>query len=255
MKALWVLSVTLFTFSLICGTSWAAGSSSTQGLLTSVTGKVQIKNANGKKSRMAQKNSTVLVGERVVTDNGSKATLQLFDGSEVEVSPNTDFQLSKMQQPNPQDKILQFKLFLGQLFAKVKKLASAKSSFEIEAGGVVCGVRGTQYSYSYDPNKHIVTVHVNEGTVFVNANGQTYLFTSGQTATFTNGKPGPNNPDRIPASGKQGDTAATISLADLDQQFGSSVTFNGDNNLTSPNVAGSSRLNVNVNVSPPETVP
>src|SRR3974390_2467326 len=152
----------------------ATPAKTTQGLFTSVSGKVQVTSKSGNKTRTAQKDSTVVEGERIVTDKGSKATLQLFDGSQIEITPNTDLALTKMQKPSNQDKIFQFKLFVGNLLSKVKKLASSKSSFEIEAGGVVCGVRGTQYSYSFDPTTHNVTVHVDEGTVYLNSNGHTY---------------------------------------------------------------------------------
>ncbi|HEV2352598.1 MAG TPA: FecR family protein, partial [Puia sp.] len=210
----------------------------------------------GKTTRTVQKDSTVVEGERIVTDKDSKATVQLFDGSQIDINPNTDLALTKMQKPSAKDKILQFKLFIGSLLSKVKKLASSKSSFEIEAGGVVCGVRGTQYSYSYDPKAHNVTVHVDEGTVYLNSNGHTYLFTAGQTGIFTNGLPAVQKPGSAsnPPPGGVNPTGIS-SLGDLNQQFGNSLAVNGDNNFTNPSVGGSLHINVHVNVSPPETVP
>src|SRR5690349_20149530 len=72
----------------------AAGTSTpTQGLFTSVNGQVQVTASSGKKTRMAQKGSTVLEGERIATDQNSNAVLQLFDGSEMTVNSNTDFKL------------------------------------------------------------------------------------------------------------------------------------------------------------------
>ncbi len=127
-----------------------------QGVLTLVNGKVQIKSKSGKKTRTAKKNATVVEGERIVTGTSAQATLQLFDGSELSISPKTDFQLTKLQKPSAEDKVIQFKLFVGRLFASVKKLASSRSSFEIEAGGVVCGVRGTKFAFEFDPGKNHV---------------------------------------------------------------------------------------------------
>lgn len=254
--------VFLLTFSIGFGLAMAATSKTTQGFFTSVNGKVQVTSKSGDKTRIAQKDSTVVEGERILTDKDSKATLQLFDGSQLDINSNTDLALTKMQKPSSQDKILQFKLFVGNLLAKVKKLASSKSSFEIEAGGVVCGVRGTQYAYSFDPKTHNVTVHVDEGTVYLNSNGHTYLFTAGQTGIFTNGKPDPKNPGQSPSGGKQGggnpnngDEGGNGSLSDLNRQFGQALAVNGDNSFTNPSVGGSLRVNVHVNVSPPETVP
>jgi hypothetical protein len=277
MRLIYSVLFSLFlTAILACGTALAANppSKSTQGLFTSVTGRVKVTSASGKKTRAAQKDSTVAEGERIVTAKDSKATLRLFDGSELNISPNTDLALTKMQKPSGQDKILQFKLFVGNLLAKVKKLASARSSFEIEAGGVVCGVRGTQYDYSYNPTAHRVTVHVDEGAVYLNANGQKYLFTAGQTASFINGAPGPNNPGQNPKGGNQsngnkgnGNPYGLGSLADLNQQFEQILAVNPQNTstdpipangsgvLTNPYVEGSLHLNVHVNVPPQETVP
>jgi len=237
--------------------SAATTAKTTQGLFTSVNGKVQVTSASGKKTRAAQKDSTVVEGERIVTDKNSQATLQLFDGSQLEIKPGTDLALTKMQKPSSRDKIFQFKLFVGNLLSKVKKLASSKSSFEIEAGGVVCGVRGTQYDYSYDPKTHQVSVHVDEGTVYLNANGHTYLFTAGQSGKFINGMPGSGAPGQSsnPPSGKGNDQTGAGSLADLNQQFGEGLAINGDNNFTNPSVGGSLHINVHVNVPPVETVP
>ena len=250
----------VFILTLLFGYGPSMAAKATQGLFTSVNGKVKVTSASGKKTRTAQKDSTVVEGERIVTDKDSKATLQLFDGSQLDINPNTDLALTKMQKPSSQDKVLQFKLFVGNLLAKVKKLASSKSSFEIEAGGVICGVRGTQYSYSFDPKSHNVTVHVDDGTVYLNSNGHTYLFTAGQTGVFTNGKPDPKNPGQSPnkqGGGNQGkgDDQGKGSLGDLNQQFGQGLAVNGDNNFTNPSVGGSLHVNVHVNVSPPETVP
>ena len=162
-------------------------SAATEALFTSVTGKVQIKAAKGKKSRVAHLKSTVLEGDRIVTGPADQATLQTFDGSEIQVSPNTDFTLEKLQQIGSMDKALQFKLAVGKLFANVKKLFSSKSSFEIEAGGVVCGVRGTQYSMFYDPSTGKVDVVVTEGTVWTTADGKTGELHGGQSGTYFNG--------------------------------------------------------------------
>ena len=247
------LFICLFSFEI----AWSASPShTTQGLFTSVSGIVKVTSKSGQKTRTVQKDSTVVEGERILTDKNSKATVQLFDGSQIDINPNTDLVLTKMRKPSAKDKILQFKLFVGSLLSKVKKLASSKSSFEIEAGGVVCGVRGTQYSYSYDPKAHNVTVHVDEGTVYLNSNGHTYLFTAGQTGIFTNGLPAVQKPGASsnPPPGSVNPTGLS-SLDDLNQQFGNGLAINGDNNFTNPSVGGSLHINVHVNVSPPETVP
>ncbi len=158
-----------------------------QAVFTSVKGKVQVRKKAGQKPRTVQKDSTALEGETILTGPDSRAALRLVDGSELKVDPKTTFRLTKLQTPTLKDKIFRFKLLVGKLFAKVKKLASSKSSFEIEAGGVVCGVRGTEYSMFYDPNTGKVDVLVLDGTVWAASGGQTQVFGPGQGGTFLNG--------------------------------------------------------------------
>lgn len=222
----------------------------TQGLLTSVSGQVQVKSASGAKTREAQKGTTVSEGERIITDKASKATLQLFDGSELAISPGTDFTLDKLQQPSKTDKIIGFKLFVGKLLAKVKKLASAKSSFEIEAGGVVCGVRGTQFSMDYHPGQNTLDLNVLEGSVYANSNGNTNVFNAGQQVEFLNGEPQgkPNGGSNPPPNKGQG-ANNNPALGDLNHQFTGGLQVNGDNTLNDPGVEGSVRVNVHVGVS------
>jgi len=267
--------------SLASSLAWAATpATTTQGILTSVNGKVQIKNKSGKKTRIARKDSSVVEGERIVTAQDAKATLQLFDGSELAISPKTDFQLTKLQKPSGEDKILHFKLFVGRLFAKVKKLASSKSSFEVEAGGVVCGVRGTQFGLEYDPGKNKLGLGVYEGSVYTNWNGHSSFYNAGENVDFNNGQP--NNPGHNGNNGggngqggdnKGGGNKGGGALGDMGNQFetGLSVTGGDDNGLTGgngnglsggkgngftdPGVEGSVHLGVQIHVAPGETVP
>jgi FecR protein len=156
--------------------------------LLSASGTVQIKSAAGRKMRPGHAGSSVSEGESVITGKDSTAVLSLFDGSQLTVSPDTDFRLVKSRKPSVRDKILQFKLFVGKLLAQVKKLASSQSSFEIEAGGVVCGVRGTKYSMAYDPDTGKVNVVVLDGTVWVGADGHTYTLGAGQQGRYDHGR-------------------------------------------------------------------
>ena len=174
---------------------------STDAVFTSVAGKIEVKDAKGKITRPAQKDATVTEGERIVAGADGNAVLQLFDGSELTVSPNTDFTLQKLQKAGLKDKVFRFKLELGRLLAKVKKLASSKSSFEVEAGGVVCGVRGTEFLTAYNSQTGKVDVFVFTGTVYTQVGQQIQDFLAGHGGTYVNGNwtltstpPGTNPP-------------------------------------------------------------
>ncbi len=167
-----------------------AKSSAVPAVLTSVSGKVTL--VQGKKAHVLHQNSKVQEGQTLATAKDSTATIRFFDGSELQVRPDTKFTLSQVRKDGPQDKILHFKLLLGKLFAKVQALSSSQSSFEVEAGGVVCGVRGTQYEVGYDPNQGKVDLFVKEGNVWAKTGGNTYQYGAGSEGHFTGGKP--NNP-------------------------------------------------------------
>ena len=182
---------------LVTGTSWSDTASDPAIPTTSekpqlatfgdIQGKVTIQHPNETEVSVAHKDSTAMEGDRVTTGAESSATLVMFDNSELNLGPDSALTLAKMRKPATDDKLLSFKLFVGRITAKVMKLASAQSSFEIDAGGVICGVRGTQFTMESDPNKHTCLLTVAEGTVWARTNGgPTQVLAAGQHQLFTN---------------------------------------------------------------------
>ncbi|HVZ79195.1 MAG TPA: FecR family protein [bacterium] len=153
-------------------------------VLTSVSGKVTVRRKG--KTVVLHRDAKVHEGETLATSQDSNATLRFFDGSEVQVKPGTKFTLVKVEKDGPEDKVLKFKLLLGRLFASVQKLSSSRSSFEIEAGGVVCGVRGTQYEVGYDGQEK-VDLFVKEGNVWAKAGGSIFQYGAGSESHFRGG--------------------------------------------------------------------
>jgi hypothetical protein len=212
---------------------WSAThSDQNQGIFTAVTGKVEVKTKKGHKTKTAEKDLTVFQGDRIITQDGSSATLRLFDGSTLDISPNTEFVLSKLQKPTDttQDKILQFKLVIGQLLAAVQKLTTSKSSFEIEAGGVVCGVRGTKFSFSCDGKRNPqVQLHVFEGIVYaIDGKGNKFFFHPGSFIKFEN-----DIQTDISKTSNPPNDNNTTGLNDLNQQFQSNIAVNQNKILNS----------------------
>lgn len=239
-----LISALALALGVILATGPAMAKVSEKGTFISITGTVTIKSQTGKHSHLAQVGSTVSQGQRVITDKESSAVLQFFDGSQLTIKPETDFWLSKLQKPSDTDKILQFKMFAGSLLAKVTKLASTNSSFEIEAGGVVCGVRGTEFSMTFDPDTNKLTLTVLEGSVFSDINGHIVPYGPGSQVIFSNGQfmgitQGADN------SGKPGGNNVVLTdqtLADLQNSFGGFISVNGDNVFTDPQVGGAANL-------------
>lgn len=186
-KTLFFLSCILPLFSMTS----AAGPDPSQGTFTSISGEVTVD--HGKKTRQAVKGSPVKEGDKITAAKDSTATLRFFDGSELKVKSATQFTISRLEKKEGEDKILKFKLAAGSLWAGVKKLISSKSSFEIEAGGVVCGVRGTEYEVHYDPGQDKVDVFVFSGNVWAETGGETFQYGPGHQGHFHDGKPGADN--------------------------------------------------------------
>ncbi len=129
----------------------------------------------------------VLPSETVQVGEKSQAVLQCPDGSLLTLSAGTQMHIVTLQRPSPKEKNFLFHLDAGKIFAQVKKLFSAKSTFEIDAGGVICGVRGTEYSVGYDPKTKTLDLDVFEGTVNAGAGGNGHLFGAGQSGHFVDG--------------------------------------------------------------------
>ena len=238
-------SLLAFTF-LLSGTA-AFAKVSPKGTFISVSGTVEIKSQTSRKARLAKVGDTVVQGQRVVTEKDSDAVLQFFDGSQLTIKPNTDFWLSKLEKPSDKSKVLKFKMLVGRLIAQVTKLGSSDSAFEIQAGGVVCGVRGTHFSMDFNPQNQKLILDVFDGTVYSHFHGHSQDFGAGSEGQFLDGNllghlrpPGPSN-----------DPA----LQDLSFQFQNNVNVNHDNGQSDPAVGGSSNLNITVKVPPGENVP
>jgi len=230
-------------------------------LFTSVKGSVRIKKGSSA-SKPAKKDATASVGDRIVTSKDSSATLRFFDGTELRLSPATEIRINNLTE-GEKDKTLKFKLYLGKILANVKKLATPRSSFEIEAGGVVCGVRGTIYSMEYDPDKGTLSLDVDEGTVFSNSNGDIHNFNAGQGGNFLNGdllggttgNPSGNEPPGGSSSNNNPAGGAADALGDLNTTVGGALESDGDSTFNDPSVGGGVKVNVIVNVGVNETGP
>ncbi len=179
----------LFFLGMFLGTASlcpAADAPLIQATFSSVTGKVTLQGPNSKKKTTVHLNSTAREGDWVTTGKDSSATLVLFDGSQLQIGAQSSLVLSSLQKPSALDKVLKFRLWVGRILATVKKLTSAHSAFEISAGGVVCGVRGTVYSMLYQPEAQTLDLSVSEGTVFTQVNGGPATnITAGQSLHLT----------------------------------------------------------------------
>jgi hypothetical protein len=96
------------------------------------------------KGRRIKAGSAVPPGTLIATAPKARARLQLADGSLVDLKPRSKVSLAKSEASQDGEVTwTRLKVVSGGLLARVKKLGSRKSGFEIESGEAVCGVRGT----------------------------------------------------------------------------------------------------------------
>ena len=109
--------------------------------------------------------------DEIKTGPDSKGYLEFQNGGIVEVGPNSDVTVNQLDTTGSDFKA-RFLLAWGKLKAKVTKLTTSNSSFEVEAGGVVAGVRGTVFGVDYDKEKKQVNAQTFEGSIFTKAGGK-----------------------------------------------------------------------------------
>jgi hypothetical protein len=169
-------------FFILIGASGVSGDTqgnadqATQLFVAQVKGKVLI--LRGTARHWAKPPEPLLVTDRVNTGKNSKAYLEFKEGGTVEVGPNSDMTVKQLETSGPDFKT-RFLLSWGKFKAKVKHLETPNSSFEVEAGGVVAGVRGTVFGVEYDQAAKKVAAQTYEGSIFTRAGGKEQVVEKG----------------------------------------------------------------------------
>jgi ferric-dicitrate binding protein FerR (iron transport regulator) len=144
---------------------------------------VQVLENNSQTWDPAQEGQILESGDEIRTGNNSEATLTMQSDTQVHLSANSDLKVSQIE-PNSTNGFLSHLVVLaGVILSDVKKnLLESHSSFEIEANGVVCAVRGTAFEVSN--NNGDVETATHEGKVETLSGGESHYVTEGSAASF-----------------------------------------------------------------------
>lgn len=124
-------------------------------------------------------------GEEVRTAEGAQVVLMVNDETSLQVGPLSRVKLTSLA-PTPQGGFLsRFLLLGGRILAQVQKLSTTRSSFEIEAGGLVCGVRGTAFEMELSGEDLEARTH--EGEVAVTRGDRVESVRAGNVCAFRGG--------------------------------------------------------------------
>lgn len=144
-----------------------------QYILDHIQGKVQVLSKGTTAAEDAQEDQVVLAGDTIVTGPGAEVSLVLNSMTMVQVSENSRVTVDALSRKGSKGFLSRLKLVFGKVLSQVEKLASSHSTFEVEAGGVVCGVRGTAFEVSTEGSS--IQDSTFEGKVEMRKGGRTQM--------------------------------------------------------------------------------
>jgi hypothetical protein len=107
----------------------------------------------------AELGTEVFEGTLIRTGRDALCEVQMPDGSSLKISNGSVFRLEKIVSEEISGTMAQrFKLLFGRVRAKVEKLKTPDSRFEIVSGTSLAGVRGTDYGVNFDGEKSNILV-------------------------------------------------------------------------------------------------
>src|ERR1700722_9999594 len=122
-------------------------------------------------------------GDELKIGVDSVATLMLQSGTSVQVSPNSDVKIDQIADNHQGGFFSKLKITAGRLLADVQKhLDESQSTFEVDANGVVCGVRGTAFEVNAQGDEVQTLTH--EGEVDVKTGDRDNLVQAGNAYSF-----------------------------------------------------------------------
>jgi hypothetical protein len=123
--------------------------------LTVQQGTVAVVHADGTADGAAPSGSLLRAGDRVATVGKSSAIITFFEGSEVELGPETTIVIQEASGgPNSLVNIT-VENVLGTTVHRVITLTNPESNYKIEAGGSVALIRGTVIGIRTDENGNV----------------------------------------------------------------------------------------------------
>ncbi|MDP8248121.1 MAG: FecR family protein [Candidatus Tritonobacter lacicola] len=116
------------------------------GYVANMRGAVEVMRQDAKAWKPLAIKGLVYLNDSVRTKPQSKVNLVFKDGSELNLGHNSEVKITEFHY-NPAEKLQQssFQAARGIMRAKVGKLKSPKSRFEIKTATAICGVMGTEY--------------------------------------------------------------------------------------------------------------
>lgn len=155
-------------------------------VFTEVRGQVSIR--VDERTRPARVGTVVKAGESIeLSGKDAYAALRTDDGTRIRLAGSTRLRFEELSRGTGKTAVTRLRLLAGTVWAKVAKLRTKASAFEIKAGGVVCGVRGTTLAGRRSADGKSGGFYNFEGRVFVSDGKRDRMIGKGRGCSFENG--------------------------------------------------------------------
>ena len=149
----------------------------------SATGTVQLISGTTGRQTPVDKDTLIRVGDEILSASGT-ATVELADGSEVRVSPNSRLIFNRLTQYGKAGMVdTRLRLERGEIHTRVKPVMEGGTRFEIETPSAVAAVRGT--AFAVQTSEEGTRLQVTEGKVDFGPRGKTRRIPAGFGASLS----------------------------------------------------------------------
>ncbi|MFA5072751.1 MAG: FecR family protein [Nitrospirota bacterium] len=136
-------------------------------VVSMVTGTVRTVSAANPEGRILKIGDKLARHDSVTVEKGARLAIRFPDRTVMRFAEASSFRIQELSyDKGTKDKHFKISLFMGKLWAQVKKLTTPKSAVAVETSNAVAGVRGTVYGVTIEPDASSL-FRVYEGSVSV----------------------------------------------------------------------------------------
>jgi hypothetical protein len=155
-------------------------------VLEDLSGTVLIQSSGDALPEPAEEEQTVQAGDEIITQAGSEASLSLNETTMFHLSENSDVKVDQLARNDTQGFTSRLALTAGKVLCEVEKLSQSHSIFEVNSGGVVCGVRGT--SFEVEKQDSDIQTSTFNGSVAVEKDGTSQTVEANEHGDYSLGQ-------------------------------------------------------------------
>jgi hypothetical protein len=172
----------------------ALGSSSTLEVLDGVVAVSHDGNTFG----MGQDGEMLQQGDVIRTGEGAHAVLTFFDGSVIELEPDSEIRVETLQATSAGDLLMTMQQTIGRSWHVVSRTLTPNSKYEVRTPAATATVRGTAFLVTVSP-QGVSNIQTTDGVVGMIGGGQEVLVPPGfQSSVLPGGVPEPTSPTPPP---------------------------------------------------------